>query len=361
MLDRQPRAGLTTIQRETMGSLATLVIDYLRVSRQSDEGRRASRLSRGLSYFVEGSSSFVDNLSPPRPTSLPLPATPPSGNPRASLSFSSCRSSGEIASRRSGSSGTYSISSVPEYRFEQGSSPAPITPLPDWWPGKRGLPLDESQGNAWAFRRAANLLRESLDLGSDGGVVFLEAGNPALDFGTDNMADAGNPASVLAISTSEEPFAPRPGSRALYPAANLGVGFLHQLLRRYSKGKLWSFHRDGMVSSSDEDKSPRNRSRATKASDSKTNSKNWKNVENAMLNRYFPSASQVLFVPLWNAANSQWFAGCFCWNTVETHVFSSAVELSSVLGFGTSIMAECSRLESQIADRQKGDFIGNIS
>lgn len=347
-----------------MGSVATLVIDYLRVSRQADEGRRATRLSHGLSYFVEGSSSFTDSLRAPRPTSLPLSGTPPSGNPRSSLSIGSCNSSAEAASRRSVCSDGYSIGSLPEYRFEQSGSPVPVTPLPDWWPERRGPPLDESKGNAWSFRRAANLLRESLELGGNGGVVFLEAGNsPLFDLGGEISTEPGNPAPVLAISTSEEPFAPRPGSRALYPAANLGVGFLHQLLRRYSKGKLWSFHRDGMMSSSDEDAKPRgNRARRTGSVDvSRANSKSWKSAENAMLNRYFPSASQVLFVPLWNAANSQWFAGCFCWNTAETHVLSSAVELSSVLGFGTSIMAECSRIESLIADRQKGDFIGSIS
>jgi hypothetical protein len=86
-----------------------------------------------------------------------------------------------------------------------------------------------------------------------------------------------------------------------------------------------------------------------------------KAVENSWLNQYFPGATQIMFVPLWNAVASQWFAGCFCYTTVETQVFSSSVELSSVLGFGSSVMAEYSRVESLIADRQKGDFIGSIS
>jgi hypothetical protein len=86
-----------------------------------------------------------------------------------------------------------------------------------------------------------------------------------------------------------------------------------------------------------------------------------KAVENSWLNQYFPGATQILFVPLWNAVSSQWFGGCFCYTPIETQVFSSSVELSSVLGFGSSVMAEYSRVESLIADRQKGDFIGSIS
>lgn len=357
ILDLKPRYGLTDFEKESLGSLATLVIDYLKVSRQADEGRRATRLSHGLSYYVEGSSSFFDNFQPFRPTSLPLPSPSPSWNPRPSLSVGSPNSSDDIIPRRSVSSDARFPGSIRDSKFETILSSESPAPTPDWWPGKKRESLDESGGNSWAFRRAANLLRESLELTSGDGVIFLETGNGPLidlDSGSDSSTDPGNPAPVLAVSTGEDPFAQQ-GCRTRYPAANLGTDFLQQLLRRYSKGKLWSFHRDGMVSSSDDDSSSKPidpfRSRIRK----------WKTVENAMLNRYFPGASQVLFVPLWNAASSQWFGGCFCWNTVETHVFSPSVELSSVLGFGTAIMAECSRLESLISDRQKGDFIGSIS
>jgi hypothetical protein len=210
-------------------------------------------------------------------------------------------------------------------------------------------------------------LRESLELEDDGGVVFLEVGNaPAtdIDSGSDYSAESATPASVLAMSTTEEPFAPGPGSTVVSPAANLDSTFLQQLIRRYPKGKLWSFHRDGMLSSSDDEKtnSSKCRPRAVTTPElAKSGQKKWRSIENSMLNFHFPNATQVIFVPLWNPASSQWFAGCFCWNTVETQVFSSSVELSSILGFGSSIMVEHSRLESLISDRQKGDFIGSIS
>jgi hypothetical protein len=86
-----------------------------------------------------------------------------------------------------------------------------------------------------------------------------------------------------------------------------------------------------------------------------------KTTENSILNKSFPGASQIIFVPLWNPAHSQWFGGFFCWNTIESNVFNPSVELSSLLGFGTSIMSECNRVDSLIADRQKGDFLGSIS
>ncbi|KAL5002484.1 hypothetical protein BDV10DRAFT_158054 [Aspergillus recurvatus] len=370
LLDTKPHNGLTVEEKEIMGSISVLIMNFLKVSRQASEGRRAARLSRGLSCFVEGSSSFVDTADPSCTGSISaLPGTPLFSAPRGNhLSVRSSNSEGLL--RRSHSSDARSFSSISDCKIGPGRSSNPPTPLPEWWSGtqRRELEgLDQSHGNSWAFKRAANLLRESLELGGDGGVVFLETGTiPALDIdsGSDYSAENVSPASVLAMSTNEEPFAPSPGSTVASPAANLDTVFLQQLIRRYSKGKLWSFHRDGSVSSSDDEnvKPSRSNARTARAQElTKSAPKRWRSVENSLLNTYFPNATQVLFVPLWNAASSQWFAGCFCWNTVESRVFSSSVELSSVLGFGSSIMVEHSRLESLISDRQKGDFIGSIS
>ncbi|KAH8426561.1 putative sensor histidine kinase/response regulator [Aspergillus melleus] len=367
ILDKKPRDGLNDSEREIMGSVGMLIMDYLRVSRQASEGRRAARLSRGLSCFVEGSSSFVETPQPSYAGSG-VPGTPSSSNLRAHHLSVGSLNSFELPSQRSQSNDARSFSSASDYRADQCASSGPDTQLPDWWAGSRHKVQEESHSNTWAFRRAANLLRESLELETDGGVMFLEATNSPvtsdIETGSDcsGFGEASNPAPVLAISTTEEPFAPCPGSTVLYPATNLEGGFLQQLLRRYVKGKLWSFHRDGLLTSSDDEKPRRVRSRVTKSSDlSRGSSKKWRAYENSMLNLYFPNATQVMFVPLWNAANSQWFGGCFCWNTVETRVFSPSVELSSILGFGSSVMAECNRVESLISDRQKGDFIGSIS
>ncbi|KAJ5766810.1 uncharacterized protein N7511_004426 [Penicillium nucicola] len=427
-LDTKPRNGLTPLEKDTLGSLSMLVMDYLRICRQASEGRRAARLSRGLSYFVEGSSSFVDSVDPSRTGSTaPLsaasyknslsggspgnsvqdgfqgPSTSPpnersiNSNPtnRISASRSSRGNSADNASQRasnnspngrSPSNDAASFSSQPsESKLDTGTSGTGLgSSLPEWLTGasQNCLPPDDSQGNSWCFRRAANLLRESLDLNGESGVIFLEANNsPTLDLNSgSDSSDSGGPAPVLSASTNDEPFAPQAGSMATCAAANLDRSFLQLMLRRYPRGKLWSFHRDGLISTSDDDDqhsqdtigplTPTNSSSSRSLSDappppppelSKLTRKRRKAAENSTLNQYFPNATQIMFVPLWNAVASQWFAGCFCWSTVETQVFSTSVELSSVLGFSSSIMAEYSRVESLIADRQKGDFIGSIS
>jgi signal transduction histidine kinase/CheY-like chemotaxis protein len=387
VLDTKPRNGLTTSEKGIMGSLATLVVDYMKTCRQASEGHRAARLSRGLSYFVEGSSSFLDGIESPRAdSSVSRSATPPStmnhismpGESRASDSLGqgfqtdSC----SLPNDRSRSTDARSISSgASDLRFDTGAS-GRTGSLPEWITNssRNQLPPDDSQANSWCFRRAANLLRQSLDLSNDGGVIFLEANNgPFVEQEGDcSISGTGGSATVLSLSTNDEPFSPQAGSIASIPAASLDQSFLQLLFRRYPKGKLWSFHRDGLISTSDDDdRQPcdegstglqsHSTSGASAVDITKPLSNRRKATENVMLNHYFPNATQIMFVPLWNAVSSQWFAGCFCWTAVETQVFSTAVELSSVLGFGSSIMAEYSRVESLIADRQKGDFIGSIS
>ncbi|KAL3470939.1 hypothetical protein BJX99DRAFT_250784 [Aspergillus californicus] len=320
LLDTKRHNGLTDAEKETLSTLSSLIMDYLKVSRQASESRRAARLTRGLSCFVEGSSSFVvDPLNPSYAgNSAGLPSTPPSFAQRGNLLSTGSLNSLDASYKRPHSNNARSLDSIFDYKPDIGGSSSPPTPFPEWWSGTQRKELKGL---------------DYLELDEDGGVVFFEAGNsPAtdIDSGSDYSAENMTPASVLAMSTNEEPLAPAPGSTVVSPAADLDTTFLQQLLRRCSKGKPWSFHQDGVLSSSDDEKGeiPRIRARNVQPLElAKGGPEKWKSIENLMLNLYFPNAARVFFVPLWNAASSQW-------------VFTSAVEMSSALGFSSSIMAD---------------------
>lgn len=355
-----------------MGHMGMLVMEFLKMSREASEGRRAARLSHGLNLFVEGGSTF--NTAMPSPVNESIQRQPSNASTRstgARRSSGSRRENCSTSPRRSRSNSSArsarSFVSTSDHMTDRSISSSFDRPPSGKWP-ELNQAAEKNQSISWAFRRAANLIRESLELEGDSGVAFLEAGSDAvLDRwrGSDvfSSQDTSKAASLLAVSTEESLFGPYRDCALSPPVAKLDEQFLHRLLNTYHNGKIWSLHRDGQQSSSDiEDSSPsrEGRSRSRGPVDSKT-PKNWKLQETAMLNRYFPRATQVLFVPLWNAADSQWFCGCFCWNNVESTVFDPSVELSSLLGFGSSIMAECNRIESLISDRQKADFLGSIS
>ncbi|KAJ5549353.1 hypothetical protein N7513_006587 [Penicillium frequentans] len=362
VLDTKPHSEFSDKDRVTMGQMSILIMDFLKVSRQATEGRRAARLLRGINSFVEGRSSLVDD------TGSTESLNSQSVDASRSRKRSRHRRNSSVSSlcSRSSSSSANSLSDSEPSGPSSSSSYSSANPSA---PENTQSSTDNKMGNSWTFRRAANLIRESLELGGDSGVAFFEAGN---DFMLDRNSDSessssienGKVASILGLSTANCLHGPLEGSASSYPVTDMDEEFLHRLLNRYHKGRIWSLHRDGQLSSSDSEDGSRKRSTSGRNSPRSMplgSSKRSKLKENNMLNQYFPGATQVMFVPLWNAANSQWFGGFFCWNNVESDVFDPSVELGSLLSFGSSIMSECSRIESLISDRQKADFLGSIS
>lgn len=140
---------------------------------------------------------------------------------------------------------------------------------------------------------------------------------------------------------------------------------LHTLLRRYPRGKIWSFDSDGAMSSSSEEESLRPDVESAIQHNENTQGRKSKSARNKsdanFLSRHFPGVRQLLFVPLWDAGRSRWFSGCFAWSTDPTRVLSEQSELAFLSAFGNSVMAECSRIDTEIADQKKADFIGSIS
>ena len=153
-----------------------------------------------------------------------------------------------------------------------------------------------------------------------------------------------------------------PGPQAFKPFDEKA---LHTLLRRYPRGKLWTFDSDGAVSSSSEEDTFKHRSKdpiQLQKDLQRSRARSARNKSDArFLSRHFPGVRQLLFVPLWDAGRSRWLSGCFAWSTEPTRILSKQSELAFLTAFGNSVMAECSRIDTEIADQKKGDFIGSIS
>jgi signal transduction histidine kinase len=273
--------------------------------------------------------------------------------------------------------------------------------------------LSEGSTMKVLFSRAANLIREAFEV--DGGAVFYDAqrgfgdlqkpGSPispkredsqdatgdelpsSSEFQSDpddkSPDDKGNSSGlgegmfsrssaeskklveVLGFSTARASSIhgdeyPGPHSFTPFPEKAL-----HTLLSRYPRGKLWTFDSDGAVSSSSEEeifetfrRDPTQR--ALEVQKQKKKSARAKSDAKFLL-RHFPGVRQLLFVPLWDAGRSRWLAGCCAWSTEPTRILSKQSELAFLSAFGNSVMAECSRIDTEIADQKKGDFIGSIS
>jgi len=273
--------------------------------------------------------------------------------------------------------------------------------------------ISEGSSMKLLFSRASNLIREAFEV--DGGAVFYDAqrgfneihqqpkrGSSGLHHDSqptsgDDMASAGDTQSEYEDAKTSQPDSPGLGqglfSRSSqeskkpveilgfstaqasslngeeYPGPHAFVPFdekaLHTLLSRYPRGKLWTFGSDGAVSSSSEEESMKNRKKdpAQYAKDLLMRKKRSVKAKSdaRFLARHFPGVRQLLFIPLWDAGRTRWLSGCCVWSTEATRVLSKASELAFLSAFGNSVMAECSRIDTEIADQKKGDFIGSIS
>lgn len=125
------------------------------------------------------------------------------------------------------------------------------------------------------------------------------------------------PAEIISQSASDGAFTP------------LDQDLLFSFLKRYPRGKLWSFDLDGSLSSSEDDNmvSPENgRHPKNELSRAKR-----RQIEANILQRHFPQCRQLLFTGLWDPAASRWFLGGFAWTVSSRQVFS--VDVSSLLPF----------------------------
>jgi hypothetical protein len=221
------------------------------------------------------------------------------------------------------------------------------------------------------FQRAAQVIRQSLDLGSDGGVVIF-GNNGRVELGSpDGISENADPmrklATIWAMSENESHHDSSGGVSPQHPSAQMDLHFARRFLRRYRRGGLWHFHQDGTAFSSDDDEvnSDVQQDFFDQAPPSlSVHPQSFgalREKDQHALKKYFPFAKRIMFVPLWDSFNSRWFGGCFSWSCLETRVFSAHVELGGFFGFGSSLMVEYSRIQSQESDKKKDDFISTIS
>ncbi|KAM3069515.1 hypothetical protein ACMFMG_005621 [Clarireedia jacksonii] len=267
--------------------------------------------------------------------------------------------------------------------------------------------VNEASALKSLFSRAANLIREAFEV--DGGAVFFDvqkgfntevvqspisntstsrdvsdsqvsgyesydavgpdhlvsgrSGTTGEKTSTHSVTASAKETEILGFSTAEASSIngdPYPGTHSFVPLEEVTV---HNFLRRYPRGKLWTFDSDGSMSTSDDEPRRYHRGSLRRSKDFalRRNKIARTKADGKCLSEHFPGVRQLLFVPLWDGSRSRWLSACYVWSTEPTRVLSKQNELSFLSAFGNSVMAECSRINTEIADQMKSDFIGSIS
>lgn len=388
VMDTRPRADLSREERNFLGNMADQTMAYLEINRDALEGRRSRLMSSALHRFVQGKSTIV--------------STPP---PSARLSIT--RPPFEAFEERSGSQEVLVTSPIGR---DTSSNIGTTTSgeATDTYAKTSHLPdeVDESRSHPWTMARAANLLREALEIDDSGGVLFLEATNrhvlsPARVYEaamteTDTsgaeessvtrsglpsvgreskpnpisksvtfsvgtaITSRGRTCPVQASSTAAVHIAPAEHSINKARFGHVDADFLADLLQRYPRGKLWVFDADGSLMSSDDDRVSAARKSIDLQAGNQPRKGRRRKQEAEYFQKLFPGSRQLLFAPLWDAGLGRWFSGCFCWSGSDHRTYSTS-ELAFTSSYVKSVMAECNRLNTLMSDKQKGDFISSVS
>lgn len=406
IFDDKARAGLVGESVNFMRDLSRVIMGHLEAKRFGDAARRNIRMVRGIGSFVEGHGSmsgWVDS------NASAFSATGAEGdlNPRQQLLQRNTGRGAIITPSRPTAPqnqsdadevvhSEHSTSMVsdqvitPTEQVPAGSDPT-SNPTKDHF-----LPQIKQ-----VFSRAANIIRESIEVE---GVLFLDAS--AWSFGSLKPVSRNKRANLAARVSSNSPSSGSEDERvkSLDPPegmctvlgfstsasssldnespnsyqVNVPERLLKTLLRRYRSGKIFNFEQDGSLvlgesdSSGEEESSTRGVAKSlTKVSMEletegntkrrRRNSQYSRENEGRSIIHIIPGARSVAIIPLWDSHKERWFASGIVWTQQPGRTFTTSGEMSYLRVFGTSIMAEVSRINTLISDRAKTDVLESLS
>lgn len=317
MLDDCAREGLSEDKEAFLSVIANTAMHHLEMKQEAQQRQKVTRMSRGLKAFVEGKSFMSPEIMPPHAVEPDLEvqgASKRTKSPGYSVSRSPGRERKTLPIERKEAKPPNGIDQHPLSNEEDARTES-ISSLPQHMQhrkpgGSMGASeelessADESDNNITGrdadhgieatFSRAANLLREALDL-HDGAVTFCDTVSGILRYEENHSqvepsksADegaTGEPGIGMSEGSTTEGYRFRSVSSAydselqlegdLKTAEVLGASFagaamdtnfetkkhlpsvsekvLQGLLKRHPQGKLWSFDDDGTSLSAEDE------------------------------------------------------------------------------------------------------------
>ncbi|KAG9560462.1 hypothetical protein KCU86_g18435, partial [Aureobasidium melanogenum] len=93
----------------------------------------------------------------------------------------------------------------------------------------------------------------------------------------------------------------------------------------------------------------------------KARKRSLKHAPGKQLAAAFPGVRSLMVLGLWDPQRNQWRAGCIIWSCAPMRMFSNEGEMHYLTAFCDVIMAKLARLDVDVANKTKSDFISSIS
>ncbi len=393
VLDSKPRTTPPNqSELEFMKNMAASVMKHLEMEYMALRNVQAERKMVGLGSFVEGRSTLRDSW---QEADAQYAASQASGSPREGQLNIKQQDLQQFGDEEGGQD--LPVRQRPA-KQTNGTTPRIETTNKTVRSVAAGESLQDhtlSDNIKKTFSRAANLIRESI--GAEG-VLFLSAdserfGNlvprntrrvsgPARKepkYSDDDESTDSSGASVDSIADAELESTPASEclgfsttrESSIDPDADAGQAIVvpeplfSSLIRRYPRGKIFSYNSSGSVSE-DSDSSPAtragpdHRSREKRASSRRRRKPTFQQDAHS-LSSIFAGARSILLLPIWDSDKNRWFAGTLVWTNDPGQVFTFEDEIIYISAFTNSIMTEIRRLDVEIAEKAKTNLVSSIT
>ncbi|KAI4847792.1 hypothetical protein E4T44_04313 [Aureobasidium sp. EXF-8845] len=353
ILDDEPRDGLSHEDQLFLQYMSDTIMTHLDMVRSKEEHRRTSQMVVGLGSFVEGKGHIDMNMHN-------------KALPKSSLL--------EDQENRPSTPGT-SAPRPPEMEDVEQSNP-PLNPddtnNADDAPNLENLQAQMLSTDVKStFQRAAEIIKDAIDVE---GVAFLDASVGSFGALVQSVPAASehDDASYFGPNSTSDKECHVLGSAGESGSAfSITEGFLHSFLSRYDQGRIFNIDpketelhtKNPETPEEYEDFGQKIEPMEEQHSDkeSRERVRRQRQTDLAHLQRLFPEARSLAFIPMWDDHRMRWFCGGFIWSHKVIRVLHKDSELSFLRAFGMSIMSEVAKLDTAMADRAKSDLLNSIS
>ncbi|KAF9731249.1 Hybrid signal transduction protein dokA [Paraphaeosphaeria minitans] len=374
--DDKPRHALSAAEVKAMEDISEAVMEHLELAKESDDRSKGERMVRGLTTFIERSSTEDSRGSTStRQTTLEKQTQ----NARLEV----------IADEQPSNAAASAVKELQCHRkpqHEQGKSLCHSASR---------TKNDRSR----IFQRAARIIRQSTRAD---GVIFFDTSQaqgsipsfhdatPTASSDEYSSTTAGSTtthrkkrnAKGYTLTRTEDNAEPALGDSHPCPvvaltlrSAELGVtdedflfteANMERYIARYPQGKFFNFDEQGLgINSSDEKSEKSETEQSDKTISSTTTVRKARKRKDRFipteLLKVLPSVKSLIFLPLWDPTSERWTACSFIWTMANGRLMNSESEFPYLKAFGNTITSEIARWSAQRSDRAKTTFIASIS
>lgn len=375
----------TDANSDRLRDISCAISDHLETESLKVINRRNARMNRGIGSFIEGGSTLVGWRRGSNLTAF-------------EDVFDSIEGKLNLKQQALESDMESVTSDGPPLENDELSKKARHISAPTTPAERTKDTMSENRSQANVFSRAANIIRESIEVE---GCLFLDATMASYRAHEANTAEvklgfAGHSSSA---SSDDNPH-PGEGDKAdrtcdikgystsrtssidhtQGPAGSVALSerFMKKMLNQYPKGKVFMFSVDGELQTSDsssddvfpwtpwEEAGRSVAGQETRLSSSSPHRKLQRKPmsrqrEGRIISAAFPGARSVAFFPVWDPTKERWCASGLIYSNSPTRTFTVQGELSYLRGFGTLAAVEIARFEALQFAKIKSDALGSLS